>query len=358
MTFQRALIEEIKRAETDRVLPQPKRREHLRRVRQYGDALAFDALSRYSIRQLARNDGYPPALSGQGAGFDRVVETAAALSERVTTLISDLTNVLKNGDVVICLGPDEPFIFEVKAALPRQGYGRQGRRGRQLARIESIGQFLETGRGRIHGDEKERRTLETSHTPIYNFTMIDELVGAALRDQPTAVNPSAHEFCAAWRPGQSLKFAAAIEAIGSPDSRHFYLGSNDDRFPFDVSDLRPPLLWDVSPECRWALMEADVLITHGVVLEGFVGSEHQGHRIVGVTNVQGDIPWGLQVDVGEAEPVTVGAAAARDVAYLHETLESAAVGVVLVAQAFVAIVNAEEAETNSPTPRPTESDSS
>jgi hypothetical protein len=120
LEFQHRLIDEIRRSESDRKEQSSDVRDHLHRVRCYGDALAFECLSVYALRQLRRNQGKPPDISGQGAAFDLVRSCFEVLNQNgVKAIVCDLTNVLKTGDIVGCVHPDMPQIFECKVSQPK-----------------------------------------------------------------------------------------------------------------------------------------------------------------------------------------------------------------------------------------------
>jgi hypothetical protein len=89
MEFQGRLADELLSAEAD-TGPDARRRRHLLRL--MGDALAWKALSRHTIRELARGRQRPPSLTAQGADFGFVVEVAEQIAhDGVLPIICDLT---------------------------------------------------------------------------------------------------------------------------------------------------------------------------------------------------------------------------------------------------------------------------
>jgi hypothetical protein len=156
MSFRRQVVDEILRSEAERG-DSPLIGRHIHAVRSYRDCLTFQQLSTYALRQLRRNSGKPPDLSGQGAAFKLPFDLCAAANEAgVPAILCDATNVLRTGDAVLCQDPDLPDIIECKASqrAPDPRFWRQGRRGRQLARIERVTEFLRTGEGRLFGDSR------------------------------------------------------------------------------------------------------------------------------------------------------------------------------------------------------------
>ena len=326
LRFQQQLIEEILRTEREQVADRSDdRTAHLRAVRLYGDALAFSLLSTYAIRQLSRNTGKAPYLSAQGKAFDLVAECATVVAESgVSPLLADLTNIVKNGDLLACADRDLPAIVECKLSKPSvPHFERQGRRGRQLARIESITEFLRVGRGTIFGEGKERTTVEIDHFPRYGYAIVDELVDSALQHKPVAMIPSADELYAVSLVGETADVSAAIAGLRVQESDHVAVGSSLDTLLSGTWEVPPPILWMLSPPGRWALMEGEVTISHAVRVEALVGLEQEGARVSGVVELSGSVPWGYSVDVREDEPLTISANVVLDVIYRHETLASA-----------------------------------
>jgi hypothetical protein len=183
LNFQFLLADEILRTESEQRMEDSQlRRFHLRLLRLYGDGVAHRLLSTYAIRQLSRNSGTPPNLLGQGAAFQLVRDCAAEIAHRgIPPLLADLTNVVKNGDLIACFEPNSPRIIECKLSKVKNSrFERQGRRGRQLARYQSIHAFLDEGRGRIFGEDKELVTVEIGGTPRFSFSTVDAIVKSAL----------------------------------------------------------------------------------------------------------------------------------------------------------------------------------
>jgi hypothetical protein len=322
--FQRLLADEILRTEAEQHLERSQlRKEHVRLVRIYGDALAWSLLSRYAIRQLARNTGKPPHLTGQGRAFDLVMDCASELAAQgMASLVADLTNVLRNGDLIACDDDDAPTIFECKLKGVDPKFARQGRRGRQLSRLESIGEFLRCGRGCIFGVKDDLRTVQISHVPHFSYEIVDQITASALEHRPVAVALSSHEFYAAGMAGESAEFSSVLRQITHKPGRQIAIGSSLDPLCQGVWDALPPILWPIDRASRWALMEGDVAITHGMCPDVFVGLERGHVRTVAVADAPGQVPCTYKILVGDKE-VTIGGTVVLDVLYRHYTVQSA-----------------------------------
>jgi hypothetical protein len=286
--------------------------------------LAHHHLSAYAIRQLARNAGAPPHLSRQGKAFDLAVDQMKAVSERgITTLLADLTNVLRNGDLIVCTDPDLPTILECKLSKVKDvRFERQGRRGRQLARLESIGSFLRTGRGTIWGEAVERMTVETVSVPRFNYREVAEVIGSALQHKPLTLLVSEHELFSAALAGE-MADTAPLQGWGRNLLVPVVVGSSVDRVSNPWPDVPPPILWDLPAEQRWALMEGDLSVTHAVSADAFLGFAMEAGRVVRLVDATGVVPHGYEVQVA-GDVLTIGPKFLIDVVYNHEAIPSAA----------------------------------
>jgi hypothetical protein len=323
--YQVALVREIKSTEHElRSDGFAAHRGHLRLLRLYGDALAHAHLSTYALRQLARNPGKPPHLSGQGKSFDLVVDCLMAVSERgVPAIIADLTNILKNGDLIVCGDPNLPAILECKASKVRDArFERQGRRGRQLARFESIVSFLREGRGRIWGESVERTTVEIETVPQHDYRHVADVVASALEHRPLTVLMSERELVSAALMGENAD-TAPLQAWARNLRAPVIVAATADRIAEPLPDVAPPILWDLPAEHRWALMEGDISVTHALAVDAFVNFEQEGTRVLGLVDIPGVRPHGYEVRVGP-DLLTIGPRFLLDVLQNYETISSAA----------------------------------
>jgi hypothetical protein len=327
LEFQRLLVWEILEAEAEQIIDRsPIRTEHIQAVRIYGDALAFGQLSTYAIRQLARSTGNSPQLTGQGRGFEHTLECAEGLTDQgVPVLIADITNVLKNGDLVVCVDPNAPVLMECKLSKVKDArFERLGRRGRQLSRLESIGNVLRTGRGRIFGEAMERVTVELTEQSQFDYFVVEQIVTSALEHKPTVVTPSRHQLLSAALLGESVDAVDAIRRWApAPAGDRVAVGSSLTPLRKSWPDISPPILWQLSPRVQWALMEGDVSVTHAVRVDAFVGMQRDQACVNAVIAIpSGRFPWGYELTIN-AETLTIGPNFLLDVVHSYETLESA-----------------------------------
>lgn len=322
--YQELLAQEILHTEQELLDDKSRERKaHLHLVRIYGDALAWTYLSRYAIRQLARNSGEPPRLSSQKEHFDLAMNRSKAIVDQgVPALVADLTNILKVGDLIVCNDPDFPHLIECKLSeMKEASFEKQGRQRRQIARMESIAEYLRTGRGVIFGERQERRTVELSHTPEYNYPIVNEIVLAALHN-PITLLVSEHELYAAAVVGEVTHSAREVDSWGVRIGERIVIGNSLDQITKTWLDVSPPILWNLTSTAQWALMDGQVSVTHAVKADSFLGIQNEHAAIRSVVDMKEHPYWGYEIAVGD-DSLTVSANILLDVVYGHETIKSA-----------------------------------
>ena len=328
LAFQRRIVQEILSSEAE-LKNGADVRAHLHMVRLYGDALAFQWLSVYALRQLRRNKGAkPPHLSGQGKGFDLALDSCALLNENgAPAILCDITNVLKNGDVVVCADPDLPVIFECKASgRPPARFERQGRRGRQLSRIESIGNFLVKGEGKLFGDQRYRQTAVIKNVPEYEFGPVEKTGRSALEHHPSVLVPNEFQLYSAAILGEAADFSDKMSGWNVQAEERVMIAAASEPMAGGWADIRPPVLWDLSTECRWALMEGDVSLLHAVRANALVGVSRGEMRVLAAVETpqhcEAETSWVYELSVA-GDQIFISPSVLFEIAYGHETLESA-----------------------------------
>ena len=107
----------------------------------FGDAIAFEFLDKYALKQCFYNADRPVAkqragfLSGkEGLGME-IAFLEGFLEKKVPALLVDLTDTIRHGDICLLEGPD-PQLIEVKA---KAGLDARGRRQRNdLAKLHAF----------------------------------------------------------------------------------------------------------------------------------------------------------------------------------------------------------------------------
>ena len=112
----------------------------------FGDAVAFLHCDRFALRTTYYNLHNMRAKQGGGfisksAGFDNEVEFCrTALAKGLPSLLCDLTNTIRYGDLCL-LAPGDPILIEVKSSRTKDR-----RSARQVRRLKKLGEFFKTDR--------------------------------------------------------------------------------------------------------------------------------------------------------------------------------------------------------------------
>src|SRR6185295_12512629 len=141
--------------------------------------------------------------------------------------------------------------------------------------MESVQRFLHTGRGVIWGDERERATIELCSHREFNYRTINQLVLDALDHKPITLLMSGQELYSVALIGETCDSETEISRWNLQSSERIAVGSSTDVLTQVRTTRAPPVLWDLSREARWALMEMDVCVTHAVRIETFVGIQRE-----------------------------------------------------------------------------------
>jgi len=239
---------------------------------------------------------------------------------KVPVIISDITNCLKIGDIIIAAHPEKPIIVECKRSKNTR-YDAIGRRGRQLQRMNKVVEYLRNGK--VYDGEKEILTIEGTVPPKYNWITINELL---------------HE---AEKSGQSTRIVSKYEVL--------YVVSNWKRFDpsyglehaeLDLNNpivtihteainntisLVPPLsIWEVDDKFKFRLTEGELLVVHIFNPRGLIGI---GNNYGSITGVDIEIPntkeLGYEVTKND-EKILLSSTFMTHISYGYQTIESVA----------------------------------
>ncbi len=184
------------------------------------------------------------------------------------------------------------------------------------------------------GEERERRTIELSVARSFNYPIVDQIVSSALDHRPMLLCFSENQLLSAAICGETLDDTATIQSWASAGDR-IAIGSSLDPIDGCWPDVSPPIIWDLLPNVRWALMEGDVAVIHAIKVDAFLGMERGRARIRSIVDMTGRPPWGYEITVGE-DVLVVTPNLLREVIYLHQTIDSAAESVLELAEKYLA----------------------
>jgi hypothetical protein len=156
----------------------------------FGDAIAFEFLDKYALKQSFYDTGRPVAkqragfLSGkEGLGVEIAV-LEDFLEKKVPAVLVDLTDSIRHGDICLLLGPD-PQLIEVKAKAGLDTRGRRQRDG--LAKLH---EFFEHDEAEgLRGFAGVTRRTQFSSADRTYFAELNACIGQAMEKGHATVSP-------------------------------------------------------------------------------------------------------------------------------------------------------------------------
>ncbi len=295
---------------------------HIHLLRCYCDGLAWNLLYSHTIRQLAKNWAPPQSISNQGNSFNLVMQKAKELSnEGKPVIIADITNIIKIGDLIVCSDPEMPSIVECKKGNFHPHNIMKGRSGRQLSRAIGTLEYLKKGKAKVFGEEKERVVFETTTEVIHNWQVVKKSVIEALETGIGFGKASDYDIMWAIANDEITKVQNEIEDILKSFKEPF-VGCHL-RVVEEMEFLHPPpSAWPIDIECRFALMEGDVVLFHLIDLSYFNKLCTPDGRIKGIlykNNVLEEYCFVVEVNGQER---ILSARFLNDVLYGYATIES------------------------------------
>ncbi|MBN9051674.1 MAG: hypothetical protein J0H78_19630 [Rhizobiales bacterium] len=148
----------------------------------FGDAIAFLYMDKHALKQVFFNvmNRNPKNTAGFILGKDGLAMEIAhleyALEQKVPSLLTDLTNTIRHGDICLMDGPD-PYLIEVKVG------NKLDRRGKKQKRnIEVLHGFFENDKARgLRGIQAEIRRQEFQ-TPERTYVVeIGDCIAEAIK---------------------------------------------------------------------------------------------------------------------------------------------------------------------------------
>ena len=156
----------------------------------FGDGIAFIYQSKYALKHLFYDGEYMPKqgpgfISGK-SGFRKEYKLLRqGIEMNVPVVLSDITNVIRHGDLCALAGPD-PLIIEMKSSG-----NTNARTERQASGMQEIAQFFrddyaESFRGLRNVHRVEVSPGEVEHSSSMNECMRDALTGGCAVRHPEA----------------------------------------------------------------------------------------------------------------------------------------------------------------------------
>lgn len=319
-------------------------RFHICRLRLYADGLVWLSLHPHTIRQMAKNPGPAPSIQDQGEAFQQVIESARRNLKKyqAPVLICDITNVLRIGDLVICVNPEVPIVVECKTKLPKPEHLMQGRIGRQVSRVKGLMQYLHKGSAKVFGDNSHRQTVESAHRAQRNWKILAEICEEVCQTGRSRRDMSEFEVFWGYTPDN---LDSVLAEVSEYKDQIAYFGTSNGLMNMTDGLYPPPIAWPIPSELRFALLEGDIEIAHLVDARAFERDLGQGEGIEMSPTEQ--LPVRVTVG-GNVYPLSLRFV--YDVLYGFETMDSCVNGLIDFARQLEVVqpVETEDAQKGKP----------
>jgi len=299
---------------------------HVSRLRLYADGIVWFVLHPHTIRQMAKNPRPVPSIKDQGAIFDHTIESAKRnlRKYKAPVLICDITNILRFGDLLVCIDPE----------LPKPEYIMQGRRGRQISRFTSMMRYLHEGFSKVFGEKLRYYAVDSTYKTDRNWDILAEVCQKACKTGIAQKDISEYEVLWAYTPEHRDSLGSKLvqlQSIVSGPEEHkdqiVYFGTSSDLMNMTDGLYPPPSAWPIPAEMRFAVLEGDIEIAHVLDGRAFERKSLQGEGIKMIH--KDDFPIHVTID-GIVYPLS--RRFIYDVLYGFETVDSCVKGLIAFAR--------------------------
>lgn len=311
------IMEAIIEAEEAHAADDPKQVErHIHLLRLCVDSLTYVSLHPHTIRQLGKNVGGQPRLSGQRDACQEALVVAKEYADiGVVALVSDLSNLLRISDVVVCDDLETPTLIECKAQIRNPEAMKVDRPGRQLSRALGALNYIRKGAGMVIGEKVPRLSVDSGTVRTKSQEAIERVIAEA-REKGTAyelVSPSDLIICIQPTPGATGVEMEPFMHLFS-GFRQVLVGSYACALWNPSLRIPPAIIWDLDFESAAALMEEELLLIHVIDLMRFCDLGNDEFRVTGIITDDRD-KKGPRI-----ETMSARGAGTANISFVYETL--------------------------------------
>ncbi|WP_433295955.1 hypothetical protein ACQPZQ_14745 [Pseudonocardia sp. CA-142604] len=276
LDFQVALANSIRAAES---LPErDEAKFHNNILRRMGDAFATQLLGAHTVREFARDRGRPPHLTGQGADFEFVLDTASSIATAgAVPIIADLTTLLSVGDI-IAMRSDLLLLIECKNRVPPKPHTPRGRLWRQMRRRDNATTYLRDDQVVEEGGTR-RIAIDADMLEPRNDLLIRECILASeLSDTGLACRQMTdNDFIVAiwnhdWNQGAAMaSLSNAMHEMRGDTWRYPLIGGGSEFMRSSSPWHLNPFSLDIDIKYQIALAEGDLMLWRFADISPIVG---------------------------------------------------------------------------------------
>ncbi len=172
----------------------------------FGDGIAFIYLDKYALKHMLYNTHdygvkqSAGALSGKRGFKFEWARVRSLAKKQVPSILCDITNTLRHGDVCVLIGPD-PMLIEVKSST-----NRNTRVDRQIANLAALHKFLETDEATdFRGLDRVKR-MEFPLSGVSHTSVMNECIKQSRATGFAAISPEDGLTYACFRSPQAVEY--------------------------------------------------------------------------------------------------------------------------------------------------------
>lgn len=274
---------------------------HIKKCRFYGDALVWTQLNRHIIRQLYNSEARPPYLSNMSHVVENYLDMVDILANKnIFAFIPDLTNITNIADVVVLEDTEIPTLLELKgemvySILPKDHSALnkssliekdkiRGRLQRQLGRMKDITDYLATGTSKSDSPLVGKLAISIDTEINHYWSQVEKAVTGAQNHKYQLISISdTHHIWAINNDNNCISTPPEI-LDNIPKGPSYTIGCHLNVLKNPSPHIMPPFNWDMSTECRYALMEGNVFVYHMIDFSALEGMSYENATIVKVTD--------------------------------------------------------------------------
>lgn len=246
---------------------------HRNAIYSIGDALAWNLLHPFTIRQLGKYDSNIVSLNSQEKNYQDLLDQYESQSESTYYLFSDLTKCLTIGDVIEVKGREDIVIHEVKSSAPENVSVMgllSGRIGRQFSKNFWITEYLKRGIGKLFDYPRLFKTILISGSQNSHFDILPDLIDKCLNSPKGAASVQAEKGLFYLVQNLDYDFSPEVLEMPKPNTTIFFASTS--RLVEDKNETVyhiPILCFPLSLKHRILLNEVDIVV-YGFLREDYV----------------------------------------------------------------------------------------
>ncbi len=241
----------------------------------FGDGIAFIYLDKWSIKPFLYNDKNPHVKQSAGSikgkeGLNKELSLILdAKKNGVPSLLNDLTNTIRHGDVCL-LGDSDPYVIEVKSSK-----NQNKRVERQIEAIKNLHDYLENDESNVNRGFPKLKRVELESPEVNYIELINEMFNTVLDKGAIKCSPEPGVHYIAMSTKKSVDLKTLLKGIEQGIAFDLNAIKNDGQwanyYPFILSIRDPKNLYAFLSGDIYLIVIFDIAVMKRLALEkGFL----------------------------------------------------------------------------------------